>query len=62
VNTKKQKHVGACGPSQAPEGSAAQRRRRARASGGGAPRALTKEDVWQSDEDAEERVEPAGDA
>ena len=29
----------ACGPSEAPEGSAAKRRRRARASGGGAPRA-----------------------
>jgi len=30
----------ACGPSEGPEGSAAQRRPRARARGGGAPRAV----------------------
>src|SRR6476660_1517749 len=34
----------ACGPSEALEGSAAERRRRARASGGGAPRAVRKAD------------------
>src|SRR3954470_4679627 len=34
----------ACGPSEGPEGSAAERRPRVRASGGGAPRALIEED------------------
>ena len=83
--------MSARGPSEAPKGSAAEPRRRARASGGGppllvgglgdqlrrglaearsrvnakaeAPRALRKEVVWQSDEDAaEERAKPAAGA
>ena len=33
----------ACGPSEAPEGTAAKRRRRVRARGGGAPRAVNKD-------------------